>query len=287
MTQFDHDPFPPRGVDLSRPSVARVYDWVLGGTTNWAIDREFGEKVLATFPMARPIAMANRLFLHRVVRHLVRAGVRQFIDLGAGVPTMGSTHQVADELVPDSRVVYVDNEPVAVAHSQVLLDQYGDPARHRAVHGDLRNPESVWQRVIESGVIDLEQPVALLMIAVLHIRQAGPDGTDIGARVTARYRELLSPGSYLAISHYCPDEASPEVYDAVTKVLSAYDKTVAPVTARSQAEIGALFGDFDLVEPGLAWVPDWHPEESGAEAPRIEFDVPGDSLIYVGAGRKS
>src|SRR5437762_14282405 len=146
------------GVDLEHPSVARIYDWYLGGTANWAIDREFGKKVLATFPAGMYCARANRAFLHRAVRHLVARGVRQFVDIGSGVPTMGNVHQVADEVAPDSRVVYIDHEPVAVAHSQLLLEEYGDPARHAAINADLRNPYRVWQRVIETGVSDHDEP---------------------------------------------------------------------------------------------------------------------------------
>src|ERR1700704_6347651 len=197
--------FPQAGVDLDRPSVARVYDWYLGGTANWAIDREFGKKILSTFPFARPVAISNRLFLHRLVRHLARMGVRQFVDIGAGVPTMGNTHQVADEVAPGSKVVYIDHEPVAVAHSQVLLEQNGDLARHAVINADLRDPDRLWQRVIETGVIDLGEPIAVLIIAVLHVQQPGLDGVDIGARAVARYRELLTSGSYLAISHITDD----------------------------------------------------------------------------------
>ncbi|HEX4700590.1 MAG TPA: SAM-dependent methyltransferase, partial [Pseudonocardiaceae bacterium] len=169
MNAADQEPAIPPGVDLEHPSVARVYDFYLGGTANWAIDREFGKKVLARFPLLRPIAKANRLFLHRAVRHLVRQGVRQFVDIGSGVPTMGNTHQIADELAPDCRVVYIDNEPVAVAHSQMLLDQNGDPERHAAINADLREPDELWQRVRDTDVLDLTQPVALLLVAVLHV----------------------------------------------------------------------------------------------------------------------
>jgi hypothetical protein len=138
-------------VDVDRPSVARVYDYYLGGTANHPVDREFGEKVLADFPLLKPIALANRLFLHRVVRHLGRRGVSQFVDIGSGVPTMGSTHQVAGEISPDSRVVYVDYEPTAVAHSRTLLESSGDPRRHAVLHADLREPDELWRQVVESS----------------------------------------------------------------------------------------------------------------------------------------
>jgi hypothetical protein len=281
------EPFPPQGVDLDRPSVARVYDWYLGGTANWAIDREFGKKVLSHFPVVRTMAIANRLFLHRVVRHLARLGVRQFVDIGAGVPTMGPTHQVADEVAPGSKVVYIDNEPVAVAHSQVLLEQHGDLTRHAAINGDLRDPDRLWQRVVETGVIDLGEPVALLMIAVLHFRQPGPNGVDVGPIAVARYRELLSSGSYLAISHLT-DESVPEEFVAkAASTKQIYDETSSStVVYRSHQDIGALFGDFELVEPGMCWTPSWHPEERTPNSPMIQFATPNEAGFWAGVGRK-
>jgi hypothetical protein len=286
VTESEQDPFPPQEVDLERPSVARVYDWYLGGTANWAIDREFGERVLTAFPLLRPIAIANRLFLHRVVRHLVRLGVRQFVDIGSGVPTMGNTHQVADEVEPDSRVVYIDNEPVAVAHSQILLEQYGDPKRHAAINADLRNPDRLWQRVIETGVIDLDEPIALLLIAVLHVQQPGPDGVDVGPRAVARYRELLPSGSYLAVSHITDEDVPDEIAGKLVELKRMYDTSSSPVIWRSHTEIHELLGNFDLVPPGMGWTPSWHPEETGPMSPQIEFDRPNEAVIWAGVGRK-
>src|SRR5207248_5044263 len=140
-------------------------DYLLEGHTNCAIDRDLGDHLLATFPQARLIAKANRQFLFRVVRQLMRHGVRQFIDLGAGVPTMDHTHSVADAFAPGAaKVVYVDHEPVAVAHSQILLEQQGDPRRHTALNADIRTPKRLWLQVKDTGLIDFSQPVALLMI---------------------------------------------------------------------------------------------------------------------------
>jgi hypothetical protein len=280
------DPFPPQGVDLERPSVARVYDWYLGGNANWAIDREFGERVLSTFPLLRPIAIANRLFLDRVVRHLVRLGVRQFVDIGSGVPTMGNTHQVADEVAPDSRVVYIDYEPVAVAHSQVLLEKDGDPARHAVINADLRNPDRLWQRVIETGVINLEEPIALLVIAVLHVQQPDADGVDIGPRAMARYRELLPAGSYLAVSHLTDEGVPDDVAGKMVELKQMYDASSSPVIWRPHDEIRKLLGDFELVPPGMGWTQAWHPEENGPNSPTIEFDQPNEAAIWAGVGRK-
>jgi hypothetical protein len=286
MNEAKRDPYPPQGVDLERPSVARVYDWYLGGTANWAIDREFGAKALSVLPLVKPIAMANRLFLHRAVRHLVRLGIRQFIDIGSGVPTMGNTHQVADEVAPDSRVAYIDNEPVAVAHSQVLLEQHGDPERHAVVNADLRNPDRLWQRVAETGVIDLGEPVAVLLVAVLHVQQLDADGTDVGPAAVDRLRELMSHGSYLAISHGTVEGLPDELERQMLEFKRMYDTSSSPVIWRPHDEIRALFGDFELVEPGMTWTSLWHPEESGENAPVIEFETPNESVVWVGVGRK-
>jgi hypothetical protein len=286
VTDSEQDPFPPQGVDLEHPSVARVYDWYLGGTANWAIDREFGERVLSMFPLLRPIAIANRLFLHRAVRHLVGLGVRQFVDVGSGVPTMGNTHQVADEVAPDSRVVYIDHEPVAVAHSQVLLEKSGDPARHAVINADLRSPDRLWQRVVETGVIDLDEPIALLVIAVLHVQQPDADGVDAGPRAMARYRELLPPGSYLAVSHLTDDGVPDDMTDKLVELKKMYDTSSSPVIWRTHDQIRALLGDFDLVPPGMGWTQSWHPEETGPNSPVIDFERPNEAAIWAGVGRK-
>jgi hypothetical protein len=282
----DQEPAAPPGVDLEHPSVARIYDYYLGGTTNWAIDREFGKKVLARFPLVRQAAQSNRLFLHRAVRHLVRLGVRQFIDIGSGVPTMGSAHQIADELCDDARVVYVDYEPVAVAHSQMLLDEKGDSGRHAVINADLREPDDLWQRVREIEVLDLAKPVAVLVIAVLHVQQPGPDGTDAGPSALARIRHLMPPGSYLALSHATAEGVPPEMDAQLVELKELYDSRSSPVIWRTRDEITELFGDFELIEPGVTWTPLWHPEETSPTAPKVSFATPSEAIAYAGVGRK-
>ncbi|WAL67973.1 SAM-dependent methyltransferase [Amycolatopsis cynarae] len=286
-TDSRRDPYLPRDVDLEHPSVARVYDYYLGGTSNWAIDREFGAKALAAFPFVRPAAKANRQFLHRVVRYLAKSGIRQFVDLGSGIPTMGPTHVVADRVNPESAVVYVDNEPVAVAHSQVLLERDGDPARHAAINGDLRDPEGLWERIAETGVIDFSEPVALLMIAVLHVQQLDADGVDQTPDILARYRTLLTPGSYLAISHGSSDGVPGQRALDMANFARMYEQSSTPVRWRPRAEIDLLFGDLEMVPPGTTWTPLWHPEESTADSPVIDFDSPEDSVVWAGVARKN
>ena len=284
--EYQRDPYPPQGVDLDRPSVARVYDYYLGGDANWEIDRQFGEKALTAYPFVRPAAKANRQFLHRVVRHLARAGIRQFVDVGSGIPTNGPTHVAADGISTDTRVVYVDNEPVAVAHSKVLLDEAGDPDRHAAIHGDLRDPDGLWHKVAETGVIDLEQPIALLLIAVLHVQQLDEEGVDQTGAIVARYRKLLRPGSYLAISHGSADGVPADRAADMAKFASMYDQSSTPVKWRPRAEIDAMFGDLELLAPGTTWTPLWHPEEQTPDSPAIEFSQPNDSVVWAGVGLK-
>jgi hypothetical protein len=289
VVEFDEEPFPPPGVDLDHPSVARVYDYYLGGTANWTIDRRFADQALDAFPMLRPIAQANRLFLHKVVRYLVGQGIRQFVDIGSGVPTMGHAHQVADEIAPgEVHVAYVDYEPVAVAHSANLLKEHGDPSRHVAIHADLRDPDRLWDRIGESGVIDLDQPLALLLIAVLHVQQPPADGNgdDLGPSVVAQYRDLLPPQSYLAISHLTDEGVPPEFDEKLVQLKKMYDKSSSPVIWRSHDDIAKLFGGFTMIEPGLTWTPEWHPEEAGDSALKVDFATPNESVILAGLARK-
>ncbi|GLY66065.1 SAM-dependent methyltransferase [Amycolatopsis taiwanensis] len=282
----DSEAFPLERIDRDHPNVARVYDYYLGGTANYAVDRVFAEKALAQFPFVRPASKSNRLFLHRAVRHLVKRGIRQFVDIGSGVPTMGSTHQVAEELTPDARVVYIDNEAVAVAHSQVLLEQDGDLHRHAVVQADLRDPALLWRKVADTGVIDLNQPLALMMIAVLHVTQPGPDGSDIGPQVVAEYREMLPSGSYLVLSHGTADGVPAERAREMAEFRKMYDNTPTPVIWRPRAEIEALFGELELIEPGATWTPLWHPEEQGPSAPLIYFADPNESVVWAGVAYK-
>lgn len=287
MNDTDEDTFLPEGVDLHKPSVARIYDYLLGGHANWAIDREVGDRTLATFPYARPIVQGNRQVLFRVVRQLMRLGVRQFVDLGAGVPTMAHIHSVADAFEPGTtHVVYVDNEPVAVAESQILLENNGDRTRHAAINADIRAPQRLWRQVLDTGLIDLDQPVALLLIAVLHFEQADETGADIGAEVVAQYREMLPSGSYLAISHGTDDGVGEYIAGRLREVRDLYAKSNNPLIWRSEGEIRGLFGDFELLEPGLCWVPEWHPEETGYSGEVPDFEPASESIIRVGVGRK-
>ncbi|GAA0251127.1 SAM-dependent methyltransferase [Saccharothrix mutabilis subsp. mutabilis] len=280
-----HESFPLPGVDLQRPSDARVYDYLLGGTANWAVDREFADRALAGFPELRDIARANRQFLQRAVRYLVLRGVRQFIDIGSGVPNSGHTHQVADEVAPGAtRVVYVDNEPVAVSHSRILVEDNGDAARHAVVHADLRDPDTVWREVGETGVLDLTRPVALLVVAVLHVHQPGADNHDLAPSAIARYRALIAPGSHLVLSHVTDDGVPETIRRKLARLKQRCDACGSPVVWRSRAEIESLFGKLRLVEPGLTWTPQWRPDHVGPNTRTTRFDTPAGAAVLAAVG---
>lgn len=286
------NPAPPPSRSLARPSVARVYDYYLGGTTNWIVDRDFGDHVLDTFPQMRKVARANRIFLDRVVRFLTKRGIRQFLDVGSGVPAAGCTHRVADELAeyhgrePDARVVYVDNDPVAVAHAQLLLDQEGDPDRHAIVGADLRDPDDLWQQAVDTDLLDPDQPVALLLVALLHIEQPDASGIDIGPESVARLYDRLPAGSYVAVSHMTNDGVPGDVSDKLLDLRHLYAPTCISVNWRSHAKIEALLDDLDVVEPGWQWVTEWRPEETGPNAPAVAFPSPAHAAVWAGVGQK-
>jgi S-adenosyl methyltransferase len=261
----------PEGIDLDRPSAARIYDYWLGGSHNFAPDREVARQVTKLVPDTPLIMQGNRAFLHRAVRHLVEAGVRQFLDIGSGIPTLGNVHEVVQKLTPDANVVYVDVDPVAVAHSRHIL---AGNERVAVIQEDLRRPERILTHHDLTALLDLDQPVALLLVAVLHF--VGDDDDPYG--VVARLRDALVPGSYVAISHGTADNL-PE--DAARRWVELFQRTPTPGTPRPKAAVERFFGGLDMVEPGLVWASQWHPEH-----PDEVGDHPGRSATYVGVGRK-
>lgn len=263
----------PLDVDINKPSIARIWDWFLGGAHNFAVDRQVAEEMLAVMPEGPQMAHINRMFLRRVVRTCVAAGVTQFLDIGSGIPTVGNVHEVAQEADPECQVVYVDIDPVAVAHTRRLLA--GDP-RCSVVRADLREPEQILAMPELRATLDLSQPVALLMIAVLHFVADSDD--PVG--VLTRYRDALAAGSYLAIAHGSRDTdrmPSEHLYAARDR----YESSVAPVTLRSRPEVEALFTGFDLIDPGVVWLPQWRPEH-----PTHAEDGSVPNAGYGGVGRK-
>jgi S-adenosyl methyltransferase len=258
------------GIDLDRPSAARVYDFYLGGFHNFAADREMGRQAIQMWPDLPEIMRANRGFLRRAVEFLVDAGVRQFLDLGSGIPTVGNVHEVAQRLAPDTRVVYVDNDPVAVEHSRAILAGNDLTA---VVQADLRDPEAVLADPGVRGLLDIDRPLAVLMVAVLHFV---PDEDD-PAGLVARFREAVPSGSYLALSHASAGEQA----DRAAEHRGLYRRTATPMTMRTTEQGLTLFDGWELVEPGVVYLPEWRPEPGTPPVDRPER-MPG----LAGVGRK-
>jgi O-methyltransferase involved in polyketide biosynthesis len=234
--------------DSAVANVARMYDYYLGGYHNFAVDREAAEKILAIFPDTPAAARTNRRFLQRAVRYLAQeAGIRQFLDIGAGLPTQGNVHEHVDG---GGRVVYVDNDPVAVAQARTLVD--GDE-RVSVALADLRDPESLLADPRVRDHLDFDRPIAVLLVSILHFV---PDAAE-PARLIARLRDATAPGSHLAVSHLTLDgvAAAP-----VQQGQQVYRRANAPIVPRTRADILCLFEGYDLVEPGLVWLGDWRPD---------------------------
>lgn len=260
----------PEDVDLHTASVARIYDYWLGGAHNFAADREVARQITAVVPHFQFAARANRAFLFRAVRFMVEAGIRQFLDLGSGIPTVGNVHEVAQQIAPDSTVVYVDVDPVAVAHSRQILTTN---ARAAAIEQDVRHPEQILADPQTRSLLDFDRPVGLLMVAVLHYL---PDA-DRPRQVVSALRDRLCPGSYIAIAHGTEDE---QPLEKTTEAQRLTRQTDTPLRLRTRREIEPFFSGLELAEPGIVWAPLWRPDEHN------EIDEqPQESVNYVGVGR--
>lgn len=271
MTQ-EPDWVPP-GIDMSVPSAARVYDYLLGGGHNFEADRLAAKQVEQVQPKARGTARLSRAFLRRVVRFMADQGIRQFLDIGSGVPTVGNVHEIAQRVDPECRVVYVDRDPVAVAHSEMILAG-NDHAT--VINADARDPDLILSHPSVRRQLNLDEPIGLLFLMVLHWI---PDEADLTALLT-RFRSVVAGGSYLAISHGTEDLQRERV-QGMTKVLRD-TKSADQVTARTHDEVLAMFGDFELVEPGLVGCGTWRPDGPGD----IVEDPELNQIIYAGVARK-
>ena len=263
-------------INTGVPNPARIYDYLLDGKDNFPADREVAEQLLAIAPVARDVVEDNRAFLRRVVRHLANeAGIRQFIDLGSGLPTQGNVHEVAQAVAPEARVVYVDNDAMVVTHSRALLA--GDNTA--AIQADLREPDALLGHAELRELVDLDQPVALLLMAILHFL---PDEEDPFG-IVARFRDALPAGSYLAISHGTrdvperPDMSAAAMAEMGARVERLYQLTTASMATRTHAQVERFFAGFDLLEPGLVEIQLWRPDGQGSK-------LPGG--FYGGVGRK-
>jgi O-methyltransferase involved in polyketide biosynthesis len=261
-------------VDASIPNVARIYDYLLGGKDNYSADREAAMELVRLVPGAIAACHNNRRFLQRAVRFLANeVGVRQFIDIGAGLPTRGNVHEVAQESVPDARVLYVDYDPVVVSHAQALL------ATNRtvvAINRDLRQPDQIINHPALQALMDFTRPVAILLVAVLHFiaDEDGPYG------IVDRLKESMPPGSYLVLSHVTADDVPLEITHGVRQI---YDRTTAPATPRARADIERFFDGLEIVPPGLTEVGAWR---GLSDAGRESLFGSRPTLFFGGAGRK-
>ncbi len=260
------------GIDISRPNMARMYNYALGGKDNFASDRETVQNLFRLAPENAYVPRANRQFLGAAVHFAAEQGVRQFLDLGAGLPSQGSTHEVARLVQPGAHVVYVDSDPVVLTHARALL--VGNDTGLGVIGEDIRDTGQVLEHPQTRRLIDFSQPVAVLLVAVLH---GIPDDGD-PAGIVAQYVRRLVPGSYVILSHLTR-EGHPA--DIVAKKEEVFAKSATPMKYRSRDEILRFFSGLDLVEPGLTTVTRWREQPLDAQ-----FDAAG-SWTLAGVGRKN
>ncbi|MFC4127248.1 SAM-dependent methyltransferase [Nocardia rhizosphaerae] len=268
---MDRPSWAPEGVDMQQPSPARMYDALLGGSHNFAVDRMAAEMGVKLVPDLPRLALSNRAFLRRAVRFMLDSGIRQFVDVGSGIPTAGNVHEIVHELAPAAPVLYIDVDPVAVAHSRAIL-QGNEHAG--AIEADVREPDAMLAAVRDTGLIDFSEPVGLLLVAVLHLVA---DEDDPAGKV-AELRDAVAPGSLIAISHLS-SASRPE--DAGKLGAHAVNETKVGIHFRSRDEITGLFQGWDMVAPGVVELPLWRPESE-----RDQHEKPGRSLGLAGVARK-
>jgi hypothetical protein len=259
----------PPEIPLGVPTAARMYDAALGGKDNFEVDRSANEKLYSVVgeSVVRGTALENRLFLRRAVKYLANeCGIRQFLDLGSGLPTARNTHEIAREAQPGSRVVYVDIDPIVAVHGRALLAADNT----RIVTADMRDPDAVLEHPATRELIDFSEPVALLFVAVFHFIPPSDDP----AGIVAAYRERQVPGSYVTIAHLTTDGMSESEQAGW---LAGFDGATNRLALRSEKEIRGLFDGYELVEPGLVRPHLWHPDDDGS---------PRTTSLYAGVGRR-
>ncbi|UGY94542.1 SAM-dependent methyltransferase [Streptomyces gobiensis] len=263
----------PQGIDLSKPSVSRIYDYYLGGSHNFEVDREAARQAIEAFPGLPKIMQANRAFMRRAVRYAVDQGITQFLDIGSGIPTFGNVHEVAQAASPQARVVYVDNDAVAVAHSRAVLE--GDDTTE-VLAADLRSPQDILGSPEVSRLLDLERPVALLLVAVLHFIKDEEDPW----KAISQVREAFAPGSLLILTH-ASTEGGPRTSDQGDEISKIYSNVGSRLMMRSHAEVARFFEGFELIDPGLVSMPNWRPEGPVDQEDPVVFSG------FAGVGRKA
>ena len=262
--------WPAAQIDTGTAHPARMYDYYLGGRDNYQVDRDAANEVLAVMTEMKVSAQHNRKALRRMVEYLVDAGVRQFLDIGTGIPGVGSTGAIVRSLAPDARVVCVDNDPIVLTHGAALLADRGD--RAVAVRwGDLRDPDAILRDIEAHGLLDLTRPVGVLLVAVLHFLS----DADRPERIVRTLMDAMAPGSYLALTHATGDFADPSI---IEQVVGVYDRATAPAVPRTYSRVAAFFGGLALVAPGVVRIADWRPDQDFADA--------DDAWMYAGLGCK-
>jgi SAM-dependent methyltransferase len=263
----------PRDVDVNQPSISRIWDWFLDGSHNFAVDREVAAEMLARMPEGPRMAQASRAFLRRAVRMCVESGITQFLDIGSGIPTVGNVHEIAQRADPTCRVVYVDIDPVAVSHTRQIL---GNNERATVIRGDLRAPQEILASAELRRMLDFDQPIALFLIAVLHF--VADEDDPVG--IIRQFHDVLAPGSLLVIGHGSRNtEGMPR--DHLHSAREMYERSVARVSLRSRVEVTGLFTGWDLIYPGVEWIPRWRPDNPASDA---EPSLPNAG--YAGVARK-
>ncbi|MFJ3755991.1 SAM-dependent methyltransferase [Streptomyces sp. NPDC090080] len=258
-------------IDTSKPHPARMYDWYLGGKDNYPVDEEMGRQMLALDPRVPVMARVNRAFMHRATRWLAERGVRQFLDIGTGIPTEPNLHQIAQGVAPDARVVYCDNDPIVLAHASALLRSTPEGATEY-LQADVRDPAAIVAGARK--ILDLGRPVALSLVALLHFVPDEDGAHELVGRLLAE----LPSGSYLTMTHATAD-FTPQESAAATAKLKAAGVTLA---LRSEEAFGRFFDGLELVEPGVRVVHHWHPELGEPVPGQDDGVIPG----YAAVGRK-
>mgnify|MGYP001304101619 CR=1 FL=1 len=263
----------PDSIDVEKPSAARMYDYYLGGYLNFEADRQAAEQVLQVAPVVREIAVSNRAFLQRAVTYILEQGITQFLDIGSGVPTVGSVHELVQRSVPDGRVVYVDIDPVAIEHAKALLE---DNPNVGAIQADARQPEQILHHPTTQSLLDFDQPIGILLVSLLHFLE-----DEAAFTLVQTLRETMARGSYLALSRV----TSEGVPEEVTRQLAAiYARSSAAVgKAHTPDQIAQLFEGLEVVEPGIVWLPLWRPRSQRNPL----LDEPERSMMLAGVGYKA
>jgi SAM-dependent methyltransferase len=261
----------PRSIDISVPSVSRIYDYYLGGSHNFEVDREAARRAMEFMPGLPKIMQANRAFMRRAVRYALDEGIDQFLDIGSGIPTFGNVHEVAQTARPGARVVYVDHDPVAVAHSEAVLAGNEDTG---VVAADLRKPREILESPEVGRLIERNRPVALLLVAILHF----VEDEDDPYRAVAELRDACAPGSLLVLTH-ASYEGIPLPAERAAGTVDVYKDIRNPLIMRSRDEIARFFEGYDMVEPGLVPMPLWRPETASQDEDPYAFSG------FAGVGR--